>query len=844
MRKLKIISFLIITTFFVQYIGAFAEKGELTDNLEEDVYKFDLNEEYNSGAKNDDVSGYTLSEAEDMAVSLGFMDIESDGNFRSDELLTYSEYVNAIFALSGSNIVLNIKDETVTLSEAVSGLITILGYSDYAKFSGKDNISMAIDLKLITTDKDKKITRGEFAELLKSAYGINVYKKIIKSDGSISWTEGNTLLEENDILKVKGFVNAVPGIDVFSVNAPKENIIEINRVEYHTEIENPTEYLGAYVQAYVKHDQDADVWKLLYIKESGSDNSIKGLLKSIESLDKNSLVYSKDDSSTRRVTLNNVENVVINGDNHLTLQDVKNIDFENSDGYFMLSKSDDGVYDTFIVWLYDSYRINSVDKSDRRIHLMYGAKYKENTYIEWPEDGVVGLTLNGGKVSLDKLKQGMTVSVAQNKSKTYTDLKASDKTISGKITSLDENGVEIDDTYYTVSDSYIKSAEKEAYKTGESGVFYLNIFGSIAGYQKETSGEIFYAYLRKVAYLEDTGDDEILLKVFTDSGKWEEYYLVDKPKIDGKTIRGDEKKAEFSDKAASFENSMIRLRLNDDNEVVMLDSVNDTAYEQNDKQRLTLAAERVYSPLYFGGGAFLENTQYKFKNTAPIFYLPSDRSKTDDFRVLSVSSFDTSNQEQKFTFDLYTPDEFYYCDLAVCHDYVQTNESYFYVTKVYNSINEEDEPEYIVEGYLIRFQSSKQTTFKIKNSDWESIGAKGIKISENKLIEIRERDGYITNAVSSYDCSQGDFNVKTDVAYGVICGKIEKIDIQEQRILVNVNGEKDSYKWLIFNPKKAGKNASNQYIFEDITLADLNPGDRVLMQHGWGFYYTVIVLEK
>ena len=109
---------------------------------------------------------------------------------------------------------------------------------------------------------------------------------------------------------------------------------------------------------------------------------------------------------------------------------------------------------------------------------MYGAKYKENTYIEWPEDGVVGLTLNGGKVSLDKLKQGMTVSVAQNKSKTYTDLKASDKTISGKITSLDENGVEIDDTYYhmmeeNVGDEFrLNYDEKTRSTTITSG--YLN----------------------------------------------------------------------------------------------------------------------------------------------------------------------------------------------------------------------------------------------------------------------------------------------------------------------------------------------------------------------------------
>ena len=67
-------------------------------------------------------------------------------------------------------------------------------------------------------------------------------------------------------------------------------------------------------------------------------------------------------------------------------------------------------------------------------------------------------------------------------------------------------------------------------------------------------------------------------------------------------------KEEFTDKAALFEDGMIRIQLNDENKVVMIDTIKDTTYEKDDVKRLKLAIEKLNTPLYFGGGAFLENT--------------------------------------------------------------------------------------------------------------------------------------------------------------------------------------------------------------------------------------------
>lgn len=845
MKKAKIIAILMSFIVMTQYVYVWAEKGELDNWSDDDIFRFDLNDEFKTETS-DDKLVYEMNEAEKMAVAFGLMETEETGNFRSDELLNYREYIQAISVFIKTGIEINAKDEAVIYEEALSGIITMLGYDSYAEYKKSDKTDIARELGILTTDvsKDKLITRREFAELLKNAYDINVCKKTVYADGDASFEEGDTLLEENDIKKVQGYVNAVPGLDVFSVVTPKENTIEIDRVEYHIAGMNLTDFLGMKLQGYAKYDEDNEWWNLLFAKTSTKNDRIYGDLKNIDNIDSSGIVYTSAEGKSRRVSLSHMKNIIVNGNHNVGIDDLKYIDFEYKDGMFSISKSSDSEYDTLVFWIFDSYTVTSVDSSDQKIHFMYDAEYQGNPYVKISEDARLDLTLNGQPAELKDLKQGMSISFVQSNNGEYALFKASDKKLTGSVTAIDDNDVYIDDVKYTVADAYVNAAGKKVYKLGDAGMFYVTVFGSICGFEKETNDEIFYAYLKKI-FTDDTSDNEsVTIRVFSDSGKWEDYRLNEKVKIDGKTVRANSIKEEFTDKAALFEDGMIRIQLNDENKVVMIDTIKDTTYEKDDVKRLRLAIEKLNTPLYFGGGAFLENTVYKFKKTAKIFYIPEDRTQIDDFKILQISGFETNNTTYKYTFDLYTPDEYNLCDLVVCRDYVQQNNSSIYITAARAVLNSDDETELEIEGYVFRYDSSSAKTLRIKADKLEKFKQKGYKFEKNMLVKLKETNGYIDDIVETHECTDADFTVENSTATGLNLGTIKKIDVTEKIILVDVNGEKISYQYLVSTPKKLVKDASNRTVFENIPLGDINPGDRVLMQYGWGFYYSVIVLDK
>ena len=797
MKKAKIIAILMSFIVMTQYVYVWAEKGELDNWSDDDIFRFDLNDEFKTETS-DDKPVYEMNEAEKMAVAFGLMETEETGNFRSDELLNYREYIQAISVFIKTGIEINAKDEAVTYEEALSGIITMLGYDSYAEYKKSDKTDIAYELGILTADtsKDKLITRREFAELLKNAYNINVCKKTVYADGDASFEEGDTLLEENDIKKVQGYVNAVPGLDVFSVVTPKENTIEIDRVEYHIAGMNLTDFLGMKLQGYAKYDENSERWSLLFAKTSTKNDRIYGDLKNIDSIDSSGIVYTSEEGKSRRVSLSHMKNIIVNGNHNVGIDDLKYIDFEYKDGMFSISKSSDSEYDTLVFWIFDSYTVTSVDSSDQKIYFMYDAEYQGNPYVKISEDARLDLTLNGQPAELKDLKQGMSISFVQSNNGEYALFKASDKKVTGSVTAIDDND------------------------------------------------EIFYAYLKKI-FTDDTSDNEsVTIRVFSDSGKWEDYRLNEKVKIDGKTVRENSVKEEFTDKAALFEDGMIRIQLNDENKVVMIDTIKDTTYEKDDVKRLKLAIEKLNTPLYFGGGAFLENTVYKFKKTAKIFYIPEDRTQIDDFKILQISGFETNNTTYKYTFDLYTPDEYNLCDLVVCRDYVQQNNISIYITAARNVLNSDDETEFEIEGYVFRYDSSAAKTLRIRADKLEKFKQKGYKFEKNMLVKLKETNGYIDDIVETHECTDADFTVGNSTATGLNLGTIKKIDVTEKIILVDVNGKKISYQYLASTPKKLVKDASNRTVFENISLEDINPGDRVLMQYGWGFYYSVIVLDK
>lgn len=839
MKLKKITAIITLIASIAPYSLTFAEKGELPDVYMEDIFRFDLNEEFMQGEEVE--SAEILGNAENLAVALGYMSLSGEGKFRGEEYLSADEFEESILKLFGTAYRDEISDKAVTYGIALEGLIDFLGYSASIDQGGKSVKDVAYELGLLAEDVsiDKFITRKAFAEILTKVYDIPIYRVDYVSSSEYSFVEGETVLEEQNIHKIKGYVNAVWGIDVFSVSAPEEDVIEINSTEYMAGDMEVSGYLGMNVESYVLYDEDSEEWKLLYIEQSKNCDRIYEELKSISKITESRITYEKDEKS-RYADISGLENIIINGEHKRDISTLYNIDFETAEGYFSLSKSNDGKFNTLIVWNFESFTSASVNTEKKDIYLKYGATYDGLSYIDIPEeneDAYAGVFVDGKKGRLEDITENMAVSVVQSEDKMYTVIYASKAVAEGKITAIDENMISLDAESYIISDDYYKAADTENLKINSTGIFYITHFSTLAGCDITADSDILYGYLRKAIFDTDSGEEQIMLKIFTSKGEWQRYICAEKITLDGKKVKANESYSLIT----PGENELIRYKLNDDGKITFLDTITQADAEKDDDKKLNKVLNGHSTVFFWTLGSYLRNTPYKFKNSSTIFMFPDDRSLEERYSVMSMGSFKTSGNTT-YTLDLYTPDEYLYCDAVVCRETSTTTERMLFVTDIYDTVDKDDMPVLAVKGYRMGFEASGNVEYLLDEEVQKKIADKGIEFKKNSIAWISIANDEIKDCTEILDVNE-DYKYESDDRMNVI-GEVLKVERSLKYIMVDVNGEKITkesngapfiYVKDLSNPKSALTAA---------TMDDVQPGDRIILQGGWGLYYSVIILKK
>lgn len=472
-----------------------------TDSMRSDVKYFDVDETHG------------LYDAIMTASALGVAGGYSDGNFRPDQ--------------------------PIRAGELVVMMMRALGYETKAYLSGgyyMGYIALAseVGVKLPNVKSfDDYITRGDAAKFILDVLESPVSQQIsFGDDVSFDTNKKNTaLVHYHDIYTAKGQMVAN---DVTGINTSKtaKNYAKIDKTNYKLGNSAFKNYLGYAIKFYYRASAHDDVGTLVYAKKQVGVKELEIKAKDLKSYTTGKIQYYDDRENTKTATVKTAPDVIKNGVHvknwNKSIFDIPNgtvklvaNDGSNSyglvfiDTYANVVNSYLGATDTKVQidpmhWL----ATVTFDAADPDINLeLYDAT---GAQIDFNVSGGTQFNADGIEIKVVNLPPIPTYSVLAIYADKYQDshgylipsedlttikIKISDKTVTGKIDSMDIDGegiIIIDGVEYDVAENHFLFAQNRTLEIGQTAKFLLDIEGNVTDWLEADGGADWqYGFLIK-----------------------------------------------------------------------------------------------------------------------------------------------------------------------------------------------------------------------------------------------------------------------------------------------------------------------------------------------------------
>lgn len=835
MKNIKafICALLAVSIFGTAAVTAFAYDNIDGIDYMDDVYRFD--------AGLFETTAEAETEAVRLITALGIME-KRDSGFSGDETLAREDFELAVlkmrYGLESSYVLSYQKGSStakVTFGEAASAMMDVLGYT-YEKSlytgDGEGLIAEAHRLGILNgVDAvwDKYITRESFAQILYNSLTLESRNLDYSNNGSV---KGDTIL--NVIFgaeKVKGLVNAVPGINLYADTEIREGYIEIDRVPYNAEGLSVDGLLGRRVKGYIRNDDENGELAIIYLDIESEDNTLILDFDMIDDVNGSKIEYTED-NSYKKVGISDLKRVVVNGENS-SVSAIKGL-VDSYDGRIELQKTGGGGYDLAVIWTYAYYQVEAVGY-EGDINLRYGAKFKESTRIVLDDTAINRIHIDGENAVVTELLMNDVIRVTQTYDGRFTEIAASRKRFTGKVSSVKNNTVKISSKEYTVANDYqtisaVSSSGAKKLTVGATGDFYTAVDGKLYGYKE--GDEYSFAWLKRIIQSEE---DEIPgIVIFGEDGEWHAYYFAEKMTLDGKKQPREDAYTTLTS-ATGIIGDLCRYGLNDDGEVKFLDTMSNTDDEKYDDNKMT----HVYSYnnyLDFWRW-FLQGTVYQMCDETVVFCVPDDTTHTDEFQIVQIAQLPGNDDSTNVPLDIYNPDRYYLAAAAIYHGTLGATgkDRYFLIEEMTETLNDRDEAIYevtattfISEGSRSRgscgretFTVTKETAdkYNIKPGDWHRWYLSGSEIV-----------GIKTELMHAYTPAAAGYNqFWWNQAY--VSGTVIEKNPERLGLIVNYGSGK-----LQVWPRSYAliTKTGSEYKVEHVNYADVRVGDRVYFELGGG----------
>lgn len=459
-----------------------------------------------------------------------FIDVE-----KRDTMAAYIEHAYMNGLVNGYSDNTYRPDDNMTVGQSAAVIENILGYGQLLQSgSYPDNVMQIASgigiTENMSVNPNADITIGELFEMLDNAKDIPPLEISISAANKSGYVDNDsTLLEKkHKIYYAKGTVTANEYTGLSDTDAI-EGCIKIDGVEFtlSERCSEEKDYLGYYVEYYYYENKGEKV--LLIAKPLEKTNIVTIDAKLINDFSDGKYSYYKNEEQDRLLyaKLSQYADVIYNG--VADLHPDKYIPTEGS--VRLIDNNGDNFYEVVIIEDYKTVFVGAVFAENKTIRdkntdIEYSFDDKERR-IEFYKDGV--------KTGFSSIADYNVLTVYESKQDSNNSLVRvyiSDKTVDGEVLNISsENGMQfasISGVSYELNNYAI---DYSRITLRDSGTFYLDINGRVAACKLAYRGGLQYGYLIK-AYVGDE-DDEVILKLLTESGKILYYTMNEKSTING-----------------------------------------------------------------------------------------------------------------------------------------------------------------------------------------------------------------------------------------------------------------------------------------------------------------------
>ena len=627
---------------------------------------------------------------------------DDTGYFRPDSRITYEEAMTIFVRATGY--------EPLALSKG--------GYPNgYVAAAGENGLAddVAGTLK-------QGITRGNVAVLANNALLVKLMeRKGFGVNETYEITEKTLLEDKLDVKKLTGQITATGTTSIDGESSLQKGQVKIGSDVYETAY-NINNMLGYNVDYFVKENDKGKDEVILAIPRKNENAVTEITSEQFEKItEKNSykaIEYYKTPSASKStfVTLERDTKLIYNGKSETYSDDL--VDLTDKSGRIGLLDTDsNGRADIIFVMDYYNMVVDEVTSTHKIVD-----KFGAPTLKLDPEDENLTFRIKNGvqELELSDLKEYDVLSVAASLDKEIYEIEVSRKTVTGKITAIDDSGYYIGGVAYELADNF-----EGTLNLNNEGLFYLDIFGKIAAVDIDSTVSENYAYLIKAYSNADT--EETTIRLFTKEGKEVILKTTEKIRFNGKAGQYAEDVVKTLTGDAGTLKQLVTYTTNSDGKITALN----TALDNTDTGA---ANENKFTMNYILTDAVFNKTLSKLGNVridkdTVIFDIQDD---VEDYAMATIDMFE---DKQKYNVTVYDMSENYVAKaIVVTGAEFETNaeSSIAVVDKVSQATNDSDD----TVDRLHAFQDGKEIAINAE-SQGLLVNAKGEILKTGDIIQYK-----------------------------------------------------------------------------------------------------------
>ena len=811
----------------------------LTDKADMDrVYHYDYVERKNTNTV-EESEEIKYKNAVSVVTELGIMSYDSKGKFNEDNIVPYSDFASIIYEMNTgikSEEVSRLYDafpqsEFATQHDAAYYLVGILGYDLYdSRYNGDNPRSMNAQ-KIGLTDGisfvgNKNITRGEFAQMIYNALLTDVLEQVSFGDNSdFEIIEGNNLLKHlYDMQIVFGTVTCQNGFDLYSSDNLEEDEIKIGNALYTIDAEdNLMDNLGYRVVALSKLDSAKKSYThIKFVMRDMEDETISLGTDDVLGVYDGSLHYIYN-GQEKKLGLNKIKRAIVNGQSK-TVENLETV-LNSFEGEVRLCASEGDSIDSIIVFDYETFKVYGNSLWSEQIMLDDGRTFKEKAYIDVSDDVVKHIYKNGFLSEITSIKVGDIVSVVANPSYTHVIIHASDRTITGSVDEISDDGLVIGGIMYKVSREYEKSRASNSklpqLKLGTKGTFMLDVGNRIVNYSSD-GGEYTLGIMTKIGSEENGFENSYAVRIFTQANKWINFELGEKLVLDGTTLSTEDAYVELTRIAPNVCNAPVRFKANSRNEITFLDTKREASAEAGDHEQISFAASQDVKPNWTRTWLRISFISCKYTMFPGVgtFSIPLDPEDEDEYYY---GPFSTASDEV-ISLNFYNVDEFDTANLIVKTSTMPAADGYTYpvvIEKLYKYVNDDGEISTGIMGYDGAVDTNWGNV-KIKTSDSIEEEVAQLKVGDviRPVMSGTEMVGYQLEVRTSEGEHLKDYTDDLDGEFTKTIGAVVGVDPSRKLVKVECEGDTITYFPLSISLYDTKENKVHAIEFSDIVEGD------------------------